>query len=242
MLLVCFLLLNMRGAAWDGANRLITWGDQILEWRLPGLQKHVLAIPAAPVGEGGCLDPDGRGLFLQEGGQLVLRRAPKWQTARVIDHGIDMHNCTVTTLLGHRGVLMTQRGMQVRFYEFPDFHYIELYSFYSASYQAGLVITDIDADGRPDLLCGNYWIQSPAAWELPWHDFAIELYNEERESAKLSLALESDGTLTVAQGHVANGRVARFRRAADPKKLWTEEDVRMLHFPHALAPGLVAEN
>jgi hypothetical protein len=242
MLLICLLALNMKGAAWDGARHLITWGDQILQWSLPDLRRRVLASPSAPVGEGGCLDRDGRGLFLQEGDRLVYRRAPEWQRAQVLDHGIDMHNCIVTTLLGRRGVLMAQRGMQVRFYTFPDFHYTEIYSFYSASDQAGLLLADVDGDHRTDILCGNYWIRSPEAEDLPWHDFAIELYNQEHEAAKLSLALDGAGVLTVAQGHLPDGRVAHFRRAADARKLWTEEDARILHYPHALASGLVAEN
>jgi len=242
MLLLCLLALHLTGAAWDGARRLITWGDQIIEWRLPGLQRRVLATPAAPVGEGGCLDDGGRGLFLQEGDRLIYRRSSNWQQARVLDHGIDMHNCIVATVLGRRGVLITQRGMQVRFYAFPDFQYTEVYSFYSASYQAGLVLADIAGDNRPDMLCGNYWIRSPASWDLPWHDFAIELYNQQHDSAKLTLALQQDGAVIVAQGHLANGRVARFRPPPNREKLWIEEDVRVLHYPHALAPGLVAEN
>jgi len=235
------LALNMKGAALAG-DRLVTWGEQILEWSLPDLQNLVLAEPAQPVGEGGCLDSDGRGLFLQEGDKLVYRGAPDWRKARIVDHGIDMHNCAVVTLLGERGVLLTQRGMQVRFYRFPDFAEREVYSFYSASYQAGLALFDVDGDGRRDIFCGNYWIRSPENWKLPWHDFAIELYNQEHDSAKMTEVVEDDGTLTVAQGHLAEGRVAHFRPPSDVKQLWTEENVVILHYPHAAAPGLVAEN
>jgi len=239
--LFCFLALKMTGAAMAG-DRLVTWGEQILEWSLPDLHRKVLAAPSAPVGEGGCLEADGKGLFLQEGDLLVYRRAPDWSKVRVLDHGIDMHNCVVVSLLGERGVLMTQRGMQARFYSFPDFHEREVYSFYSASYQSGLVLADIDGDGLTDIFCGNYWIRSPENWKLPWHDFAIELYNQEHDSAKMTVVLEDDGTLTVAQGHLAEGRVARFRRPADVKQLWQEENVTILHYPHAAAPGIVAEN
>src|ERR1700736_6421168 len=118
MIVFALLLLHIRGAAFNGKT-LITWGERILSWTVPN-SRRVLAIPLGPVGEGGCLDEDGQGLFLEEGGNLVHRRSPRWD-AREIDHGIDMHDCLVTTLLGRRGVLMVQKGMQVRFYKFPDF-------------------------------------------------------------------------------------------------------------------------
>ena len=39
--------------------------------------------------------------------------------------------------------------------------YREIYSIYTPSQQTGLSMRDIDGDGRIDILCGNYWIQSP---------------------------------------------------------------------------------
>jgi hypothetical protein len=232
------LFASITGAALTG-DTLYTWGDKLMAWKLPKLTSRVLAIPTAPAASG-CVDEEGTGLFLQEGSRLVYRKAPDWK-AREMDHGIDMHDCLVATLLGHRGVLVVQRGMQIRFYETPDFHYKEIYSFYSRSSQGGLLVADVDGDRFPDIICGNYWIKSPTDFDLPWHDFAIELYNEEPLSATLRLVFDH-GDLVVAQGELPNGRVARFRKPADPKQLWIEEAIGEFHHPRALAEGLIGED
>lgn len=238
-----------RGAALSGRT-LYTWGRRAVAWDLSSGSKRVLATSAAGFGEGGCAgslrDGGQPSLFLQEGNAETAKliRVDPGGKRTEIDHGIEMHDCLVVTLLGHRGLLITQHGMQVRFYEERgDFWpYTEIYSFYTASYQGGLQLADIDGDGRPDILCGNYWIQSPESSDLPWRLFAIELYNEHPRSAQLRLAY-SAGQLVVAQGEMAEARLALLHRPDDPKQLWTETRLREdLHDPHALAWPFVGEN
>src|SRR5258706_15069827 len=157
MILGLFFL-GITGATLNG-NTLYTWGDRLLAWTLPKLKSQMLAAPAHPAASG-CLDDQGTGLFLQEGDQLVYRKGPAWK-ARPIDHGIDMHDCLSATLLGHRGVLVVQRGMQLRFYEYPDFQYLEIYSFYSRSRQGDFLLTDIDCDAFLDIVSRKSWIHNP---------------------------------------------------------------------------------
>ncbi len=234
------------GAALHG-QKLVTWGDRLLEWTLPGGLMRVLVPKIGDVGRAGCLlDVNGDGLddlVLVENGRLVWRGAPSWKP-RLIASEIETPDLLPVVLFGRRGLLLVQKYVQVRFYEVPakavgPWPVRDIYSFYTPSLEAGLLMSDVDADGRPDILCGNYWIRSPEKFELPWRLFAINTYNESPVSATLRLAM-ADGRLVVSQGEMSGARLAVFEKPADPKQQWMERrlegDLR-LEKPRALATG-----
>lgn len=191
----------------------------------------------------GCLVS--RGLVLSEGDKLVLHSGRRLETRTVIDQGGEMADCLEADLLGHPGILVTWRGLQVRHYRPPEqpearWPYREIYSFYTASYQAGLMLRDVDGDGRPDIFCGNYWIRSPEQYDLPWRLFAINTYNEEPLSARMKLALVTRPgvgfpLLAVAQGSLAAGRIAVFEKPADATQLWKERRLSAMNRPNGPA-------
>jgi hypothetical protein len=222
-----------RGALLNGAN-LYSWGEGLSRSSLDSGSSELLRKDS--FGAAGCqgdVDDDGVADLVLHAlpDRLVWLKGPTFRVMRTIDTGANFSDCLVTTLLAHRGILVTHRGMQVRFYE-PDsssgerWPYREIYSFYTASHQAGLVIHDVDNDGRPDLISGNYWIQSPESFELPWRLFAINTYNDSPEAAHVRIALltlpQRRLGLVVSQGELNPAKLALFLPSADPKQLWVE--------------------
>jgi hypothetical protein len=227
------------GAALEG-KRLVTWGDRVLTWDLAaGRMQPVSYRPRRALGPGGALlDVDSEsGLVINE---TSGRRALLWINLRTgkmseIDHGVGANEILPATIHGRRGILLVQRRIQVRFYEVPEnpakpWPSRDIYSFYSASDQGGLLLADVDRDGRTDILSGNYWIQCPEEYELPWRLFAIRTWSEEKLSGMVQMALgDLLGTgipnLIVTQAEMSKARVAWFEKPTDPKQIWTEHRI-----------------
>lgn len=230
--------------------RIVTWGDKLRLWNANNRSvKEIAGLQS--LGPGGCIgDLDGDGsqdLILQHGSDLLWLRGPNWEKPEQIDNGIDFRDCRVTVLFGARGLLITQRYAQVRFYQRPEtpqkrWPYQEIYSIYTPSKQGSLLTYDVNEDGLPDIFCGNYWIRSPEGFDLPWRLFAIELYNEKPDSALVRLALaQIKGSrfpaLVVSEGAADHGRLAWFERPDDPRQLWIEHRLlpdETLHHPQGL--------
>jgi len=259
-LLECHPAGTFRGGAQSGVE-VFLWGSRLARVDLPKGRLTVLLPRVEPaLAEGGCLadvDRDGQTDVIaleapapgSETGQMVWLAAPRWER-RLVDTQAEFRDCVVATLFGRAGILVAHRQSQLRFYVMPEaadkeWSYRELYSIYTPSAQGGLSVVDVDEDGNPDVLMGNYWVQSPKRYEHHWRLFAIHNWWDEARSAMVRLALvKRPGSrfpaLAAAEAEIAESRLAWFERPADPKGFWTEHPLASrasVHHPNGLAAG-----
>jgi hypothetical protein len=157
----------------------------------------------------------------------LIAEGPKgqWQ----IDHHAVTRECYSLSLFGRKGIATISHGMAIRFYEpgpawGTPWTYFDLYTFYTASWQGGLIQADIDGDNLPDLFCGNYWIRNPGSRELPWRLFAINVFHEHPLSASAQLHWDPKARkLLWVESRRPQGRVVWFRPPKDIRQLWLEQ-------------------
>jgi hypothetical protein len=206
--------------ATTGPGVLWAWGDGLWARREQRWQRIAGGRFAAP----GCLFENH--IVLQQDADLIAITHDGRRRTR-IDTDAFLSDCLAATLHGRPGLLVVHRGLQVRFYERgqprqPRWPYREIYSFYTASYQAGLLLADVNGDRLPDLYCGNYWIQAPQRFELPWRLFAINTHHESPPAARFRLAPRGP-TLIASQGWMDDGKVMIFHPPSDIHQLWREQ-------------------
>ena len=204
------------------------WGEGLFFWR----EKKLVFQKPGRFGEGGCLtdlDADGRSdVVVTEAGAkpaLVWFRGTDGRR-ELIDSGVVSADVAAATLDGRVGVLVLHKGGQLRFYyrENRAWSVRDVYSFYSAVDQGGLLLSDVDGDGRADIICGNYWVRQPESFELSWRLYAIKLWSDEPEDAMTDFAL-AGGRLLAMQRNKSTAVIAWFDKPQDPKILWPQRTV-----------------
>jgi len=220
---------------WREGNALITWGDGLRRWAWPRLTTTLLRSgrieAACPFAGGYALQVQGRLMWWRRGAETLIEEASA---------AVDLLE---TRLFGRHGLLVVHRGMQLRFYQAPratepvrphGWPYRELYSFYTSSEQGGLLIQDVNRDGRPDILCGNYWLQAPPEFAESWRLFAINLFHETPLAASARLAWFR-GRLLWLESKSARARASWFTPPPDPRQLWIETPLEIdLRYPRGV--------
>lgn len=199
---------------------IVAWGDGVTRWPLDGSPQSRFLQDRRFTS--GCASQDGT-LYLVESGQLSSYRPP-YKSGILLEKDTDFQDCLPWSMDGHPGVLIPHRHLQLRFYR-EGAPPVDLYSIYTPSKQGGLLEADIDRDGRPDLLWGNYWLRRPNQPGAHWRLFAINTFFEQPESALARIAW--DGPDSLYWGAAAGTpRLVRLTPGPDRTQLWRIEQLK----------------
>lgn len=248
----------------------VAWGDRIVEWPLDGMKLREVVAPVEGQGytNGGCaLDitgdgideivvARGRGRWANDPELCWFQENPAGQwTAHVIGpvgvggatpHDLVPISFQIAGTGRIRGVVVVIGRRQVVWFQIPD-DPVQPWTKHAIAQlpennQSGLVTGDVAGHGRPDLVCGMYWVECPAdplreKWKVRrFGDWAAPTKNS---MAKLQLGdMNGDGHLDIvaSQAEIPDSKLGIFSRdPKNPDAMWAHREIDAgLYCPHSL--------
>jgi len=252
-----------------GRVSIVAWGDRLVEWPMPkgAMREVVPAVKGTGYSNGGCaLDLDGDGtedIVVARGqGRWCLdpklywfhaTPSGKWteHLACDIGKGVDEPHdmLPISFQVGTnriRGVVAVVDRQQLIWYEIPA-NPTETWVRHDMAKlpkgsQSGMCVGDVAGHGRPDVVCGTYWVECPAdplAGQWMVHRYSQWENGSWGGMDNVELAdLDGDGQpeIVASEAETANARLSVFYRdPKNPKGPWKEQALaKGLYCPHSL--------
>lgn len=250
---------------------IIGWGDRVVTWRLSATPMFEEAVPrtaGVSYSNGGCaldVTGDGRDDLVVARGRSRVPQDPElvWieQTANghwkphaigplapgaMSPHDIAQIVFRINDRASIRGVVVVLGRRTVLWFQVPD-DPAQPWTRHEVAHlpepnQSGLAVGDVAGRGRPDLVCGMYWLECPSdpvrgRWTV--RRFGHWRPESRGSMAKLQLAdLDGDGRIEIiaTQAEIPGSTLGIFSR--DPKNpdgLWQFREIdHSLYCPHSL--------